>query len=392
MVSLRATYTAALLALAAAGPAVAQDGSSAAGSGTTGGSYDAPRPVVGSFACTAACAGISRVRAGSIVRLRGRNLENADRVLFLGRRGPSDDRIAAVVRKGPKLIEVRVPRGARSGRLRALDPAGQRSSPTRGILRMAPGGRAPALEARVSGGRVYSGARGTSLRYFVGGSAPARVAIELARPGEAPLARWEHHPIQAGTVGRFAWDGHIGGGPAPEGRYEFRVTSAPADGTGEEAHAAQAEPVAVAQFLYLRHRFPIAGPHSFGEEGARYGASRGGRAHDGHDVFAKCGTPLVAARGGTVKFVASHSRAGHYIVIDGDDSEFDYVYMHLRAPARFEKGDRVGTGQRIGEVGDTGSASACHLHFELWSSPGWYTGGSPVDPLPHLLEWERAGG
>ena len=37
---------------------------------------------------------------------------------------------------------------------------------------------------------------------------------------------------------------------------------------------------------------------------------------------------------------------------------------------------------RFAVLGDTGSASACHLHFEVWTEPGWYNGGSPVDPVP----------
>jgi murein DD-endopeptidase MepM/ murein hydrolase activator NlpD len=64
--------------------------------------------------------------------------------------------------------------------------------------------------------------------------------------------------------------------------------------------------------------------------------------------------------------------------------------MHLREPALVDKGDRVRTGQPIGYVGDTGDASACHLHFEMWTSPGWYSGGSPFDPLPGLLTWDKA--
>ncbi len=32
----------------------------------------------------------------------------------------------------------------------------------------------------------------------------------------------------------------------------------------------------------------------------------------------------------------------------------------------------------------TGRASTCHLHFELWTAPGWYEGGKPIDPLPLL--------
>ena len=61
--------------------------------------------------------------------------------------------------------------------------------------------------------------------------------------------------------------------------------------------------------------------------------------------------------------------------------------MHLRDVALVKTDDRVVTGQPLGFVGDTGSASACHLHFEIWTEPGWYNGGSPVDPLPILRTW-----
>jgi murein DD-endopeptidase MepM/ murein hydrolase activator NlpD len=63
--------------------------------------------------------------------------------------------------------------------------------------------------------------------------------------------------------------------------------------------------------------------------------------------------------------------------------------MHLRGPALVKAGSFVYTGQPLGEVGDTGNAQGCHLHFELWSAPGWYAGGRPFDPLPHLKRWDR---
>ena len=114
--------------------------------------------------------------------------------------------------------------------------------------------------------------------------------------------------------------------------------------------------------------------------GTGAGAFGGGRGHQGQDVFARCGTRLVAARAGVVKFKQYHSRAGHYIVIDGDNEGYDYAYMHLRDASLVDQGDHVYTGQPIGFVGDTGRAFGCHLHFEIWKAPGWYSGGSRDRP------------
>lgn len=133
------------------------------------------------------------------------------------------------------------------------------------------------------------------------------------------------------------------------------------------------------------HVFPVRGPHTYGDG---LGA---GRNHRGADVFADCGTPLVAAQGGEVYYSGFHDRAGHYLVITGSETGRDYVYMHLaRAPA-LKKGDSAQTGQQIGAVGESGNASGCHLHFELWSAPGWYRGGEFLDPMPALKAWDRAG-
>ena len=105
-------------------------------------------------------------------------------------------------------------------------------------------------------------------------------------------------------------------------------------------------------------------------------------------MFATCGTKLALARGGKVQFAGYHAAAGNYLVVDAAGTGIDYVYMHLRAPALVRTGDRVFTGQKIGEVGDTGRATGCHLHFEMWTAPGWYEGGRPFDPLPSLKGWD----
>jgi murein DD-endopeptidase MepM/ murein hydrolase activator NlpD len=132
--------------------------------------------------------------------------------------------------------------------------------------------------------------------------------------------------------------------------------------------------------------FPVDGSHRFGTRTNRFG---GGRGHQGQDIFAGCGTPIVAALGGEVTAATYQSRAGHYVVVTADDGT-SQAYMHMQGRALVRKGDAVQAGTPLGAVGDSGSADGCHLHFELWTAPGWYRGGEPVDPLPLLRQWEAA--
>jgi murein DD-endopeptidase MepM/ murein hydrolase activator NlpD len=134
--------------------------------------------------------------------------------------------------------------------------------------------------------------------------------------------------------------------------------------------------------------FPIKGAYDYGTYVNTFG---GGRNHQGQDVFAKCGTPLVAGLGGRVTIVKWQDAAGNYVVIKADDGT-SQAYMHLQKPAPVSRGQRVEAGQPIGRVGDTGRATGCHLHFELWTAPGWYEGGKAIDPLPTLKRWARAEG
>lgn len=136
------------------------------------------------------------------------------------------------------------------------------------------------------------------------------------------------------------------------------------------------------------YAFPIPQAHDFGGPQSRFGAARSGHSHQGQDVFAACGSRLLAAHGGIVKTRAYQaSGAGYYLVVDGIDGN-DYVYMHLKKASWAVVGTSLYPGQQIGRVGDSGNASGCHLHFEMWTAPGWYAGGTPFDPLPALLEWD----
>jgi murein DD-endopeptidase MepM/ murein hydrolase activator NlpD len=130
--------------------------------------------------------------------------------------------------------------------------------------------------------------------------------------------------------------------------------------------------------------FPVSGPHAFG---GGFGAARSGHSHQGQDIMAACGTPLVSVSRAKVKRVSFQSLAGNYVVIRNKKLHQDYMYAHLAARASVVKGQILQPGQQLGIVGRTGDATACHLHFELWLGK-WYRGGHPVNPMPYLQTYQ----
>ncbi len=131
--------------------------------------------------------------------------------------------------------------------------------------------------------------------------------------------------------------------------------------------------------------FPVHGRHDMGTAVNGFG---GGRGHDGQDIFADCGTPVVAARAGKVVEVDSGGAEGNYVVLKTADGR-QHAYLHLLHPHSVERGEQFGAGDRIGSVGQTGNAQGCHLHFELWTAPGRFTGGRALNPRSALDRWER---
>ena len=172
------------------------------------------------------------------------------------------------------------------------------------------------------------------------------------------------------------------GKPVLDGTYGLALGNG--GGTGARITSGQ-----VGTFELRGHIFPVRGAHSYGGAASRFGAPRSGHTHQGQDVSAACGTPLVAAQGGTVLVKAYQAGgAGNYLVIRGKGTGLDYVYMHLKGPGPLSQGGTVRTGNRIGRVGTTGSSTGCHLHFERWTKPGWYAGGKPYDPLKSMQYWD----
>jgi murein DD-endopeptidase MepM/ murein hydrolase activator NlpD len=128
--------------------------------------------------------------------------------------------------------------------------------------------------------------------------------------------------------------------------------------------------------------FPVRGTVGWGESAARYGAARGGRTHEGQDVFAAAGTPLVALRAGRIVETGDDGGRGNYVAIWSRKARRTFVYLHMLHPARVGPGRRVRAGQRVGAIGCTGSCWGDHLHLEVRRGRG--TTGTPLDPLPLL--------
>ena len=380
--------------LLATAPAAAQNG----------GATWVPTPEITKVSCVRSCSG-ERVRAGGRLRIGGRNLRGVRRVVFHGGRGTADDATVRVRPRSDRAFTVTVPLDARSGSLSVIAGRDVSSARTRRVVLLppppprasaeltpAPGPRdagAPQLETGTSQAKYFFGAeRRVTFFYRVTDDAPVDVQVLLIRASDGSTVRtWDAPQVPPGQVNEVPWDGFDGAGQIPpEGRYVFRVVASGA--TGAQVRSAQVQDVQRDAFDYYRHIFPVRGRHDFGGANAHFGAGRTGHSHQGQDVFASCGTRLVAARGGVVKAKQYHSAAGHYIVIDGDNTGVDYAYMHLVDASPFNVGDRVHTGQQIGLVGDTGNASGCHLHFEMWDAPGWYSGGNPFDPYPFLVDWD----
>jgi murein DD-endopeptidase MepM/ murein hydrolase activator NlpD len=353
--------------------------------------YGRPAPLIKRFACRSSCASAASARPGSLVRVTGRNLKNVDEVIFLGADADGADDASVAPRSTRKrALVARVPRTALSGRIAVALRDGTRSPATPLPLTVEsapPVLPAGTIDAEAQGHKVFFGAqRPAELSYVVGGAQPANVLVELIRGADGTaVAQWSPGEVQPGVPQTVRWDGTAAGQVQRDGVYQFRVTATDASGMHAVSSQQPIDAEAPGAFTFLGYRFPVLGAHGFGELAASFG---GGRGHQGQDVFAACGTPIVAARGGTVKFKQYHSRAGYYLVIDGARTGTDFVYMHLREAALVEQGDKVKTGQLIGFVGDTGHADGCHLHFEEWTAPGWYSGGTVFDPLPDLRAWD----
>jgi murein DD-endopeptidase MepM/ murein hydrolase activator NlpD len=135
------------------------------------------------------------------------------------------------------------------------------------------------------------------------------------------------------------------------------------------------------------HPVRVDGKIDYGDAGAKFGASRYGHTHEGQDVFAKSGTPLIAVRDGVVVDKGNDGGRGNYVGIHSAAEDQTYVYLHMVRPTSLKSGDEVAAGTQVGAMGCTGSCYGTHLHFEI--RRGDDVEGKPIDPLPLLKRWPQ---
>ena len=129
--------------------------------------------------------------------------------------------------------------------------------------------------------------------------------------------------------------------------------------------------------------FPVYGSHNYTDTFGAFRADTG--FHQGNDVFAAAGAPVVAVTSGRLFNVGTLRISGNRLWVRSDKGDC-FFYAHLSAFATDARdGLRVKAGQVVGFVGSTGDAERTppHLHFEV--HPGC---GPAVDPYPFLRAWE----
>lgn len=127
----------------------------------------------------------------------------------------------------------------------------------------------------------------------------------------------------------------------------------------------------------LRYGFPVDTERENAVQSV-FGVGRdgGARRHEGIDIFAPRGTPVIAAEEGFVTRVGDTPRGGKNVWVRGGQRSFYYAHLDSISVS---PGERVMRGEVLGTVGNTGNAvtTSPHLHFGIYK----FAQGA-VDPLP----------
>ena len=105
----------------------------------------------------------------------------------------------------------------------------------------------------------------------------------------------------------------------------------------------------------------------------RYPVTKAHKHHNGIDIKAKIGTPVLATGAAVVQKIGFNKNAGNFIILQ-HNSRFSTIYYHL-SEVNVQENETVAKGSIIGKVGNTGRSTAPHLHYEIKD------GDAHIDPL-----------
>ena len=164
------------------------------------------------------------------------------------------------------------------------------SSPSSGTLRIT----SAKITPRKS---FYYGVREPRISFTITSTQPQNdLQVEVLDSAGTVVRTIYRNDVAPEVPTAVRWDGtNLEGRPARNGNYSFRIG---AQGTATSARSASSSSAALS-FSFYRHIFPVQGDHSYGDG---IGAARSGHTHQGQDIFAACGTPLLAARGGRIQY------------------------------------------------------------------------------------------
>lgn len=206
-----------------------------------------------------------------------------------------------------------------------------------------------------------------------------RVVATLAVTGDAPVAvfadLFQGFPIASSDPVASA---KLAGArleyePSEDGEFVLRV----------QPELLRGATIATTSHVRAALEFPV-GAMPASRVQSLYGASRDGgrREHQGIDIFAPRGTPVVAAASGLVTSTAPNRLGGNVVWIWDFHRGQKLYYAHLDRVA-VRAGQWVTRGEWVGHVGNTGNArnTSPHLHFGIYRQ-----GLGPIDPLQYVVD------
>jgi murein DD-endopeptidase MepM/ murein hydrolase activator NlpD len=227
-------------------------------------------------------------------------------------------------------------------------------------------------------------------------TAAALVALAAKQSEPTPLPTPRPTPRPAPTpTSKSGHGGATGGNSSSSGGKSSSAgggssgASGNSSSGGSVADSTMAPPAPPSKKLLARFPgavFPVKGAVNYTDTFGAYRADMKGHRHEGNDIFAKMGTPIVAVLAGTIRYSTYGIGGNNAHLTDARGDYFYYAHM-VRFAAGLKSGDHVHAGEVIGYVGETGDAAGTspHCHFEIHPN-----GGAAIDPYPYLEAWRAA--